>query len=161
MNCKHCHQPLPDRFKLLTSIDKHGSGGYQCPHCSYDLSSRFQLYRFRILSIVTILVIMLSVRQLMEQYLYIYPLNSDLQLLYFALVVCLVGLLIFAIILFRLPISQPTRSWTRNHLFFLGVLLFLSSFVMLALGSFTESSYVKGVGEFLFIGSLFWLHVFY
>lgn len=161
MNCNHCHSPLPNRFKLLTSIDRHGSGGYQCPHCAFDLSSRFQLYRFRILSIMTILVIMLSARQLMGQYLYIYPLTSDLQLLYFALVACLVGLSIFAIILFRLPINKPTRSWTRNSLFFLGVLLFLLSFIVLALGSFTESSYLTLTGSILFIGSLVWVHVFY
>lgn len=161
MNCSHCNQHLPNRIKIVMRLDKHSSGGYQCPHCSHDLVSRFQLYRFRLLSIVTMLVIILSATQLIGQYLYIYPLTSDLQLLYLALVVCLIGLLIFAIILLRLPINKPETSWTKNSFFFLGVFLLLLSLIVLTLGSFTEDSVVATVGEILFVGSLLWVHVFY
>tara|TARA_R110002051_G_scaffold51917_1_gene99038 strand:- start:107 stop:433 length:327 start_codon:yes stop_codon:yes gene_type:complete len=107
------------------------------------------------------LVIILSATQLIGQYLYIYPLTSDLQLLYLALVVCLIGLLIFAIILLRLPINKPKTSWTKNSFFFLGVFLLLLSLIVLTLGSFTEDSVVATVGEILFVGSLLWVHVFY
>lgn len=161
MNCHSCQNNLPNRFKLMMSIDDRSSDGYKCPHCSYGLVTRIQLYRFRLLSIVTIIVIVLSAKHLIGKHLHNYPLSSDIQLFQVGAFICLVGLATFLIILFRLPINKKTPSLTKNGLFFLGIFLFLLSFIVLMMSALTESPVIATTGGILFIGSLLWVHVFY
>jgi len=161
MNCSSCQKNLPNRFKLMMSIDDRSSDGYRCPYCSYNLVTRIQLYRFRLLSIVTIIVVMLSTKFLIEKHLHHSPLSSDIQLFQIGVFICLIAIVMFLVILFRLPINKRTPSLTKNSLFFLGIFLFLLSFIILIISSLTDSSLMSTAGGLLFIGSLLWVHIFY
>lgn len=158
MNCPNCQHQLPNRLALFTRVDRQNAGEYKCANCSQVISSRYQIFRFRILCMITVFVMALTTRELLGRYLRVNPLETDLQLLQ---VFVFIILLVFLIALLRVPIDKKPPSFIKSSLFFFSLVLFFTSLMIFMLGSFVQSLVLMTVGTTVFIGSFFWAHIFY
>lgn len=161
MNCPNCQHQLPNRLALFTRVDNQNAGEYKCANCSQVISSRYQIFRFRILCMITVFVMALTTRELLGRYLRVNPLETDLQLLQVSVFIIFIILLVFLIALLRVPIDKKPPSFIKSSLFFFSLVLFFTSLMIFILGSFVQSLVLMIVGATLFIGSFFWAHIFY
>lgn len=161
MNCSFCQQKLPNRLSMWMVLDKKSAGDYRCPHCSKILASRFQIYRFRLLHIVSIMVIIISTKELLARYLRVNPIENDWQLLRIVGIIVVAMLIILLSLSVTLPVNKKEPSFIKNVLFFMGIPLMVFGILTIATGVLIHAPMLEMVGASMFIGSLFWVYIFY
>lgn len=161
MNCSFCQQQLPNQLSMLASLDKKSAGDYRCPHCSKILASRLQIYRFRLFYIVSMMVILITAKEVLSKYLRVNPITNDWQLLNIVSIIVVVLLSILLLLLITLPVNKKEPSFIKNALFFMGIPLMLLGFLAIAIGLLIHAPMLEMIGVGMFIGSLFWVCIFY